>query len=140
MSVFTTATTAVMTALDGAAPVINRVRFRAIAADVQSAIVVRPGPREVTDMALAPGLPVGWRMGMEIECYQRIPVNSTPDEAIDALVTDVYARLMADPQLGGAAYGIEPVSIEPNYDQDVEAVVGATLTVSILLRSLGATL
>lgn len=140
MSVFTTATTAVMTAMTGAAPVVNRVRFRAVAADVQRAIVVRPGPREVMELALAPGLPVAWRMAMEIECYQRIPADSTPDEAIDDLVTDVYERLMADPQLGGAADGIEPVSIEPNYDLDVESVTGATLTVSILLRSLGATL
>lgn len=140
MSVFTAATTAAVDALAGAASVVKRVRFRAVAADVDSAIVVRPGKREVIELALAPGLPVAWRMAAEIECFKRITAADDPDEAIDALVTDAYERLMADTTLGGTAYAIEPVSIEPEYDTDVESVVGATLTVSILLRSQGATL
>lgn len=140
MSVFTAATTAIADALAGAAPLVNRVRYRSIGADVVSAIVVRPGKRDVIDLALAPGMPVGWRMVVEIECYQRIPAGQAPDEAIDTLVTDAYERLMADTTLGGTAYAIEPVSIEPEYETEIESVVGATLTVSILLRSQGATL
>lgn len=140
MSVFTTATTAVVDALAGTAPIVNRVRYRAIAADVQRAIVVRPGRRDVVELPLATGMPVAWRMLAEIECYQRMSAGQSPDEAIDPLVTDVYERLMADPTLGGAAYGIEPGSIEPEYETEVESVVKATLTLSILLRSQGATL
>ncbi len=140
MSVFTAATTAVMDALAGVAPVVNRVRFRAVGTDVQSAIVVRPGRREVVELPLASGAPVAWRMVVEIECYQRMTVDQSPDEAIDPLVTEVYERLLADPTLGGTAYGIEPAVIELEYETEVESGVKATFIFSILLSSQGSTL
>lgn len=140
MSVFTAATTAAVAALAGVAAEVKRGRFRPISTEFSNAVAVRPGPAEVIEVALAPGMPTGWRFVLFVGCYQRVGASASADLAIDPLVSEVYARLMADPTLGGTAYAIEPASIDPDSDVESEVLASAVLTFSILLRSPGATL
>jgi hypothetical protein len=75
-----------------------------------------------------------------VECYQRSTVATAPDQAVDALLEAVYARLMADPTLGGVVLSLQPQSINWDFDADGEQTTCATLTFNARHRSPGATL
>lgn len=140
MSRLTATIDAVMAALAGAAPVVDRVRLRPQAASVNSAVVVRPGEAQAPEVDMHPGLPVSWFQTVEVECYARVAPGTAPDLAVDPLLSDVYARLTTDPTLGGAVYGVTPVRVTYDFDADGDKTACATLTLSINQRSLGATL
>ena len=65
-------------------------------------MVVRPLSSQVAEASLAPGYPVSWTSAIAVECYARSGTATAPDVAVDALLEAVYARLMADPTLGGS--------------------------------------
>lgn len=140
MSRLTDTVTAVVAALTGAAPKVDRVRLRAWAASDQSAVVVRPVDAQALDRDLCNGWPSVWVQGVDVECYARVPAGSAPDEAVDPLLSDVYHRLMAEPTLGGAVLGIELARVAYDFDADGEKTACATLTLSITQRSQGASL
>lgn len=136
------AVTAIMAALGSGTPVasqIARVRLRPIAQAQAQAVVVRPLSAEVTQAQMAPGMPVSWTSGIAVECYARSS-TTTADLSVDALAEAVYARLMADPTLGGAVLALQPQSLTWDFDADADQTACATFVFHARHRSVGATI
>lgn len=142
-TMFASAVAAIVAALSAGTPVapqVARVRLRPIAKDTGTAVIVTPLATEVAEASLVPGLPVSWTTAIKVECYARSSAATTPDVAVDSLVAAVYARLMADPSLGGAVLALQPQSIAWDFDADGENTTCATLVFNARHRSPGATL
>lgn len=136
------AVAAVIAALSSGTPVctqIARVRLRPIAQAQPLAVVVRPLQSEASPPALNPNLPVSWTSAIAVECYARTSAATTPDVAVDSLVEAVYARLMADPTLGGVVVSLQAQSLTWDFDADAEQTACATFVFNALQRSTGAT-
>lgn len=137
------AITAMVAALTSAPAVcahVERGRRRAVAQDVDLAIVVRPVQSEVTQSALAYGTPVTWLTSVAVECYARSGASVAADLAVDPLIDSAYARLLADPTLGGAVVVIKPQGIGYDFDSDGQQTTCATLVFHIVHRTPGNTL
>lgn len=128
MSIIKTATTAIVDALQSApaVAVVWRVTLRPMAQGVVQQIVVRPFGSKVVETDFN-GLPISWATKIDVECYARAPAGTTPDVAVDDLLTTAYARLMADPTLGGVVLSLQPQSVELDFDVDAEKTACATL-------------
>lgn len=144
MTSFVSATVAaIVAALTSGTPVasqVARVRLRPLAAAQAQAVVVRALQSEVSESSLIPGLPVSWTSAIGVECYARSSVATAPDVAVDSLVEAVYARLMADPTLGGVVLSLQPQSLAWDFDADGEQTTCCTLVFHARHRSPGATL
>jgi len=143
MSMVNDLVTAVVDALKAAPAVstrVERVRLRALPASAGTAVVVRPIASDVLDAELPTGHPYAWTTQLAVECYARAPQGTAPDAAVDALLESVYARLMADATLGGAATVLQPQAITYDYDVDGENVVCATLQINARQMTVGASL
>lgn len=143
MSMVNDLVTAVVDALKAApavSPRVERVRLRALPASAGTAVVVRPIASDVLDAELPTGHPYAWTTQLAVECYARAPQGTAPDAAVDALLESVYARLMADATLGGAATVLQPQAITYDYDVDGENVVCATLQINARQMTVGASL
>ena len=143
MSMVNSLVTAVVDALKAApavSPRVERVRLRALPASAGTAVVVRPIASDVLDAELPTGHPYAWTTQLAVECYARAPQGTAPDAAVDALLESVYARLMADATLGGAATVLQPQAITYDYDVDGENVVCATLQINARQTTAGASL
>lgn len=137
-----TAVAAVIAALNAGTPVatqIARVRLRPMAQAQAQAVVVRPLQSEVPETALNPNLPVSWTSAISVECYARSGVATAPDVAVDSLVEAVYARLMADPTLGGVVVSLQPQSLTWDFDADGEQTTCAAFVFTARQRAVGAT-
>ena len=137
------AVAAIVAALNAPTPVatqVARVRLRPMAAEQAQAVVVRPLQAEVSEKSLYPDQPVSWTSAIAVECYARSGVATTPDVAVDSLVEAVYARLMADPTLGGVVLSLQPQAITWDFDADGEQTTCAVITFHARQRSAGATL
>lgn len=143
-TIINNAVTAIVAALSSGTPVastIARVRLRPLAQATAEAVVVRPLQAQASpEFILQPNGPVGWTTAIAVECYARSSVATTPDQALDALVEAVYARLMADPTLGGAVLSLQPQDIAFDFDADGEQTSCATLVFNARHRASGATL
>ena len=142
-TMFAAAVGAILAALSAGTPVapqVARVRLRPIAQATGTAVIVTPLATEVAEAALMPGYPVSWTTAIKVECYARSSAATTPDVAVDSLVADVYARLMADPTLGGVVISLQPQSINWDFDADGDNTACATLVFNARHRSPGATL
>lgn len=129
---------AIVASLQSGTPVcprIDRTRLRPWAQNVQQAVVVRPVESEVAEAALQPGWPVSWTTAVAVECYARTTPAVAPDVAVDALVELVYARLMADPTLGGAVLSLGPRHLAFDFDADAEQTACATFTFLVRQRA-----
>ena len=119
---------AMVAALSAGTPVspnIFRARLRPIAAQHNTAVVVRliqPTPTR----GPIKGAPVDWLVSVAVECYARSS-TTTPDLAVDALVKAVYGRLMADSSLGGATSDLAEGPISYDFDADGEQTACAML-------------
>ena len=143
MSMVNDLVTAVVDALKAApavSPRVERVRLRALPASAGTAVVVRPIASDVLDAELTTGHPYAWTTQLAVECYARAPQGTAPDAAVDALLESVYARLMADATLGGAATVLQPQGISYDYDVDGESVVCATLQINARQMTVGSSL
>lgn len=128
-----TATAAVVAALQAApavAPQVARVRLRPLAASTTTAVVVRPIEAEAAEQLLT-GMPIQWQCAIAVECYAKTTTATAPDAAVDALLAAAYARLMADPTLGGAVSHMQPVGVSYEFDVDGEQTALATLTLQV---------
>lgn len=137
-----TAVAAVIAALNAGTPVatqIARVRLRPMAQAQAQAVVVRPLQSEVAETSLYPNLPVSWTSAISVECYARSGVATAPDVALDSLVEAVYARLMADPTLGGAVLSLQPQSLTWDFDADGEQTACAAFVFTARQRAVAAT-
>lgn len=127
-SLVSNAVAAIVAALNVAPPVatqIARVRLRPMAQAQAQAVVVRPLQSDVTTVSEYTSLPVSWTSAISVECYARTGAATTPDVAVDSLVEAVYARLMADPTLGGVVVSLTPQSLSWDFDADGEQTVCA---------------
>lgn len=141
-SLVNAAVTAIVSALQSGTPVastIARVRLRPLAQATSQAVVVRPLQSEVSEAALAPGYPVSWTTAIAVECYARSGTATAPDVAVDSLIEAVYARLMTDTTLGGAALALGLQTVSYDFDADGDQTTCATLVFHVRQRSAGAT-
>ena len=141
-TIISTAVGAIVAALTAGTPVasqVARVRLRPLAAAQAQAVVVRPLQTDASVSSLSPDLPVSWTSAISVECYARTSAATTPDLAVDSLVEAVYARLMADPTLGGAVLSLQPQSMSWDFDADGDQTACATLVFHALQLSTGAT-
>ena len=141
-SIVNTAVTAMVASLQSGtpvAPLVARVRLRPVAQASATAVVVRPLNSQVTEAALAPGYPVSWTSAIAVECYARSGTATAPDVAVDALLEATYARLMADPTLGGAVLALQPQEVAYDFDADGDQTTCATLVFSVRHKTAGTT-
>lgn len=101
---------------------INEEHSRMQGEDVDQYIVVRwSGSDPATSTIKA--APIDWTTGVTIECaVRRDDRDASTGRASRALHAQVYARLMADPSLGGAAFDVldprltsDPAELDTNY-------------------------
>lgn len=133
---------AMVAALSAGTPVasqIARVRLRPIAQTQGQAVIVRPLQADVSEASLTPGYPISWTSAISVECYARSGVATAPDVALDSLVEAVYARLMADPTLGGAVLSLQPQSLTWDFDADGEQTACAAFVFTARQRAVAAT-
>ena len=136
------AVTAIVAALQASPAVVasvGRVSLRPVAQASALAVVVRPLNSQVTEAALAPGYPVSWTSAIAVECYARSGTATAPDVAVDALLEATYARLMADPTLGGAVLALQPQEVAYDFDADGDQTTCATLVFSARHKTAGTT-
>lgn len=133
MSTVLAAVSAVIAAIPGGVTV-HRVRLRALPASTTEAVCVRPVRADVAETDMS-GRPITWRSTVEVECYARATGATALDEAVDPLVSQVYAALLTDPSLGGAVVDVAPQSLAYDFDTDAEAVACATLVFSVFHRA-----
>lgn len=141
-SIVNTAVTAMVAALQSGtpvAPLVARVRLRPVAQATATAVVVRPLNSQVAEASLVPGYPVSWTSAIAVECYARSGTSTAPDVAVDALLEAAYARLMADPTLGGAVLALQPQEVAYDFDADGEQTTCATLVFNVRQRTAGST-
>ena len=139
MTIVNTVVTAAMAALQGAAPVVGRVRLRPLSSTTLTAVVVRPVSSEVFDAPDLTGYPYAWNTLIAVECYARSGTATAPDVAVDALLEATYARLMADPTLGGAVLALQPQEVSYDFDADGDQTTCATLVFSVRHKTAGTT-
>lgn len=99
---------------------VERVRLRPLAGAATTAVVVRPVQADRETAAMAFAGPDAWAVRIGVECYARAAAGVAADVALDPVLQAVYARLMADPTLGGVLRGLEPLSLAFDFDADGE--------------------
>lgn len=130
-SIVNAAVTAIIAALQSATPVapqIDRTRLRALKASTTTAVVVRAPQSEATTIAMQFNACMAWTTVIVIECYARAPAGTAPDVAVDAVASAAYARVMADPTLGGVLASLTPVALHYDFDADADQSVSAIFT------------
>ena len=75
---------------------------------VAQAVVVRDNGSEVSQTSYGLAGVASWTSTLVVDCYVRATSNANRLAALDALLSAVYTRLMADPTLGGAVRGLIP--------------------------------
>lgn len=140
MTIVNTVVTAAMAALQGVAPVVGRVRLRPLSSTTVTAVVVRPVSSEVFDAPDLTGYPYAWNTLIAVECYARSTSIQAPDASVDALLADVYSRLMTDLTLGGSVITLVPQGLTYDFDVDGEQTVCVTFTFIARQRQVGPTL
>lgn len=139
---FSAVTAAIVAALQAApavSPQVHRARLRPMAADWTTAVVVRPLSADFTAYAVQ-GAPFNLDTQIAVECYARASAAQSGDVAVDAVTQAVYARLMADPALGGLVGALQPSRLDWDLDTDGEATACATFTFTVLHRAANNTL
>lgn len=71
------------------------------------------------------GAPLDWRTTIRVECLARDAGPVDADAAADAMAVEVFARLLADPSLGGRAYDVEPTAMGTTGDE-ADSTLSAT--------------
>lgn len=130
-SIVNAAVTAIVAALQSATPVapqIERTRLRALKAGTTTAVVVRAPSSEATTIAVQFNAPSVWTTLIVVECYARASAGTAPDVAVDTVASAAYARIMADPTLGGVIASLTPVSLQYDFDADIDQTACAIFT------------
>lgn len=143
MSVVLQALDAVLAALaqsPAVAPAVERrSRARALPEALGSAVVVGALGADPEQETLAWAGTTVWQVRLAVECLVR--AGSGVDAALDALVQAVYARLMADPTLGGAVpAGLGRPALSYDYDALDARYASATLLFTAQMEATGASL
>ncbi|MDO8778101.1 MAG: hypothetical protein Q7K57_57165 [Burkholderiaceae bacterium] len=141
MTVFAAIVTAIVASLSAGPAVsanVYRARLRPLAASVSTAVVVRLASANPERFDIG-GAPVDFTTQIAVECYAR-SITTTADLAADALLESVYARLMADPSLGGTVMDINLAGVNFDFDADAEQFAAITLTLDVRHRASSTTL
>lgn len=136
MSAFATISAAIAAKLEEATAVsaqIYRARMRPMAEQHTNAVVVRCEGGEAQRFAIA-GAPIDWQSTWRVECYARASA-STPDAAVDSLMAAAYARLAADPTLGGNVIDMNIQRVDFDYAEEAQDLACATLTYLVQHRT-----
>ncbi len=136
MSAFATITAAIAAKLAEATAVssnIYRARMRPVGEQFTDAIVVRPEGGEAQRFATY-GAPVDWQSTWRVECYARASA-STPDAAVDTLLGAAYARLAADPTLGGAVIDMNVQRIDFDFAEEAQDLACGVITYLVQHRT-----
>ena len=119
------------------AAAVDRTRLRPVAAQHDTAVVVRLQGADPQRAAIVGGR-TDWADTLHIECYARavpaVPGGAAAieaDDALDALLSAVWARLMGNPTLSGTVSDLEPTGIEWDYAADATGMGCATITVTV---------
>ncbi|MDB5967333.1 MAG: hypothetical protein JWQ72_3833 [Polaromonas sp.] len=112
---------------------IDRARLRPIPEATADAVVVRIESSTPDRFAILGG-PTDWDTVIAIECYAR-STGLTADQAIDALLGKVYARLAADTSLGGLVGDLTPTDLNYDFAAGADHMACATLTLKVLHRT-----
>jgi hypothetical protein len=101
------------------APQVDRVRLKPWPTSVSNSVVVRPAEATRTPVPFSPADHSVWQLRISVDCYGRANrgANTTAEDAADAQLQAAYSRLMADPSLGGALLGLEPVGVSYDFDE-----------------------
>ncbi len=110
---FTTVQAAMLAALQAAPALadgrISTNRLRAIPVNQATAIVLRLDQTAGAEVVLGH---IDWQTTYVVECYARAATGSDPALAVDALLTDAWARLAG---MDGGAIGAD-ISLQPQID------------------------
>lgn len=145
MTAFVTIQDAVMAALLSGTPVAGgRVwenRRRPIQASHSSAVVVRLEASDGERDLAGSSAPMRWTTSVAIECYARASAASDPAESVDALLAEVWRRIVTADL---SAAGVLMVDIKPQidwqYDEGDSPMVCAVVRLAVLHQTHFATL
>ena len=125
------------------ATVIQRDRFRAIAQDQASAVVIKLDKTLGTRTGPAEG-PTDWTTLYAVECYARTTPSVLPSAAVDPIVRAVFERLSGDAASLGVDLGVEDLLPEPliqwDLDETAEGLGSAGISIRIVHRTQSAQL
>ena len=136
MTAFNTIVAAIKTKLEQAPAVstqVYRARLKPVAAQFSDAVVIRIQGGTSERFAVLGG-PTDWDTAIEIECYAR-SATLTPDEAVDALLGKVWARLAADTTLGGLVMLLHQADVNFDFSGAADDMACATLTLKVMHRT-----
>lgn len=135
-TVFSNVVGAIVQALEAGTPVspnISRARIKPLAAEWQTAVVVRLQESQLGRLAIL-GAPINADTTVVVECYAR-STSLSADLALDPLMQTVYARLAADPTLGGLAADCEAQAINFDFDSEQDRMGCALITYLVRHRT-----
>lgn len=136
MTAFNVILAAVKTKLEQAPAVstqVYRARLKPVAAQHNDAVVIRIQGGSAERFAILGG-PTDWDTTIDIECYARSATLS-PDEAVDALLGKVWARLAADTTLGGLVMLLHQSDLSYDFSGAADDMACATLTLKVMHRT-----
>ena len=114
-------------------PQIDRARLRPVPEGQATAVCVRVKSSELDRLAIRQA-PINLDTTVVVECYARSN-TATPDLVADALLAAVYARLAADPSLGGTVADMQPLSLDYDFDADADRTACISLTYLVRHRT-----
>lgn len=125
------------------AAVIQRDRYRPIATDQASAVVIKIDKTKGQRTGPAEG-PTDWGTLFTIECYARCAPNVLPSVAVDPLVLAVFARLSGNADALDPDLGVEDLLPDPliqwDLDETAEGLGSAGISIRIVHRTQSAQL
>lgn len=127
---------AFMAALNGAAPRVDRIRLRPIAAGITNAIAVWP-LRVVVQESDFTGAPVETVSAIRVDCYAKAAPGVAPDLALAPLLSDVQQRLLTDPTMAGQVSWLALAGAEFDFDAEADDFACASLTFTVRHRPAG---
>ena len=124
------------------AAVVERTRLRALPNGIAEAVNVKVMDAETGERA-QDGAVLYWRARIAVELYARAQPDQAADEAIDALLERVFARLMQQPTLGVGWMFLAPedgAGLVFDYESHGETVASVVLTLSARILTAGSSL
>lgn len=127
---------AIQSALQAATPVsahVHRAKTRGLPEEWTDMVNIRLSSAARERFATQGG-PCDWDTTVLVECSAR-SATDTPDDAVDALMSAVHARIQEDPTLNGLVMDLDLTNLDYDFDQQAENTAMVTLTYLVLHRT-----